>query len=596
MNSDWRNSLTSTVPQFQRIFDILRVSIESPVEQLSYKQAVKFQTPSLISFDISGIFVATTTTFSLKISQYEDRALTEHLLMARRPRKRARSSNPVSTSIPQLESKQLLNRLNPVEPLNEEQLELIHTVSLEILEDQGIEVLGEQALALFRHAGAEVSADGIVRMDRALVLETIAKAPKSFNITPRNAEQAILVGENAINFGLVSGAPNVHDCIGGRRAGNMADYEKLIKLGQHFNVLTFFGNQALAPQDLPVNNRHLDTLFCNLTASDKSFAATGIGAGRSLDAIAMSAITLGKPIEAMTSQTAVMTNININSPRKLDDSMAYGAMQMALLGQAVSVTPFTLMGAMTPATMAGALAQQNAEALLGICLVQLTRSGAPVIYGGFTSNVDMRSGSPAFGTPENTLANMAGGQLARKYNLPYRTSGCNASNTVDGQAVWETQNSLWSAVMGHGNLVYHAAGWLEGGLVASFEKLVMDCEMIQHLSSMLKPITVTREEIGIDAMAEVGPGGHFFGCDHTMQRFKNAFYEPFLSDWQNHENWVVAGSKDATQRATDIWQKALKEYEEPAMDIAIKEELEAYVIKRKEELGKEEPALEPTYF
>jgi len=516
--------------------------------------------------------------------------------MARRPRKRARSSNPVSTTIPQLESAQLRNPLSPVEPLNEEQLELIHTVSLEILEDQGIEVIGDQALALFREAGAEVADDGVVRMDRGLVLETVAKAPGPFDITPRNSDRTITIGDNAINFGLVSGAPNVHDCINGRRPGNMADYKTLIKLAQHFNVMTFFGNQALAPQDLAVNTRHLDTLKCNLTLSDKPFATTGIGAGRALDGIAMSAITMGRTMESMVDQTAVMTNINVNSPRKLDDSMAYGAMQMATLGQAVSVTPFTLMGAMTPATMGGALAQQNAEALLGVCLIQLTRAGAPVIYGGFTSNVDMRSGSPAFGTPENALANMAGGQLARRYGLPYRTSGCNASNTVDGQAVWETQMSLWSAVMGHGNLIYHAAGWLEGGLVASFEKMVMDCEMVQHLSYMLKPLSITREEIGAQAMADVGPGGHFFGCDHTMERFKTAFYQPFLSDWQNHENWVVAGSKDATQRATEIWQKALDEYEAPVMDEAIVEELDEYVAKRKSELGKEEPALEPAYF
>jgi len=516
--------------------------------------------------------------------------------MARRPRKRAGNRSPANSKIAQLSPQQLLNPMAPLEPLDEEQIELLHTVSLEILEDQGIEVMGEQALQLFRDAGAEVDVEGIVRMDRGLVMETVAKAPGSFSITPRNAERAIFCGENAINFGLVSGPPNVHDCVNGRRSGNMADYEKLIKLGQHFNVLTFFGNQAIAPTDLPANNRHLDTLYSNLTHSDKPFAATGIGAGRALDAIAMCAISLGKPIEEIVSQTAVMTNININSPRKLDDSMAYGAMQMALLGQAVAVTPFTLMGAMTPATMAGALAQQNAEALLGVSLIQLTRPGAPVIYGGFTSNVDMRSGSPAFGTPENSLANMAGGQLARRYGLPYRTSGCNASNTVDGQAVWETQMSLWSAVMGHGNLVYHAAGWLEGGLVASFEKMVMDCEMIQHLSYMLKPVKITREEIGADAMADVGPGGHFFGCEHTMERFKTAFYQPFLSDWQNHENWVLSGAEDATQRATKIWQKALNEYESPNIDPAIEEELRDYVARGKQSLGRNEPALEPKYF
>ena len=243
--------------------------------------------------------------------------------------------------------------------------------------------------------------------------------------------------------------------------------------------------------------------------------------------------------------------------------------------------------------MAGALAQQNAEALLGIALVQLTRAGAPVVYGGFTSNVDMRSGAPAFGTPENALANIAGGQLARKYKLPYRTSACNASNTVDAQATYETQMALWGSTMGHGNFIYHAAGWLEGGLVASFEKIILDCEMLQHMSYMLRPLDINLKEIGIEAMQQVGPGGHFFGCDHTMERFQTAFYQPFLSDWQNHENWQMAGAKDSTTRATEIWQKVLKEFTPPATDPAISEAMDAYIAKRREKLGKNEPELEP---
>jgi trimethylamine--corrinoid protein Co-methyltransferase len=465
---------------------------------------------------------------------------------------------------------------------------------LRIVEEEGIEVLGDQALDLFRKAGASVDEDGVVRIDREQLLEIVAQAPESFTLTPRNSEQAIQIGGDVINFGLVSGTPNVHDNINGRRAGNFEDYKKLVSFGQYFNVLTFFGNQATAPTDMPANSRHLDTTFINLTLSDKAFMATGIGGGRSRDAIEMSAIARGLSMEEMKHHPSVMTNINVNSPRKLDDAMAYGAMQMALFGQPVTVTPFTLMGAMTPTTMAGALAQQNAEALVGIALLQLTRPGTPVIYGGFTSNVDMRSGSPAFGTPENSLANIAGGQLARRYKLPYRSSACNASNAVDAQATYETQMALWGAVMGHGNLIYHAAGWLEGGLVASFEKLIIDCEMLQHMSAMLQPIKIDLTETGLEAMREVGPGGHFFGCAHTMERYKQAFYEPFLSDWQNSENWVLAGAKDATTRATEIWQKILTDFEPPASDPAIEEELKAYMAKRKEVLGSEEPMLEPT--
>ena len=512
----------------------------------------------------------------------------------RRGRRQASELPESDAYIRQLDRKQLVNHFAPMAPLDEEQLEQIHNTSMQILEEYGIEVLGDQALAVLRGAGAEVSDEGIVTMDRDLVMQAISTAPAEFTLTPRNPDNAIRCGGNAINFGLVSGPPNVHDNINGRRAGNIADYKKVISFGQYFNVISFFGNQAIAPTDLPANTRHLDTTVVNLTYSDKPFLASGIGGGRALDAIALAAIARGLTLEQMVDHPTVTTNININSPRKLDDSMAYGAMQMAMLGQAVVVTPFTLMGAMTPVTMAAALAQQNAEALLGIALVQLTRPGAPVVYGGFTSNVDMRSGSPAFGTPENTLANIAGGQLARKYNLPYRTSACNASNAVDGQATWETQMALWGAVMGHGNLIYHAAGWLEGGLVASFEKIVMDCEMLQHMSYMLKPIEVNTDTLGLSAIDEVAPGGHFFGCAHTMERYKSAFYEPFLSDWQNHENWQLAGAKDATMRSTEIWQKILEEFELPPSDPAIVEQLEAHCIKRKQELGRDEPLLEPT--
>ncbi len=508
-------------------------------------------------------------------------------------RRRKKRDTTAKKEMPQLDKLQLENRFQPIQALDEEQLERVHLASLRLLEEQGIEVMGELALNLFRDAGADVDAAGIVKMDRALVEETIALAPEQFDWIPRNPANTIRVGGNAINFGLVSGPPNVHDCINGRRAGNIADYRKLIQLGQHFNIISFFGNQALAPTDLPANNRHLDTSSISLTLSDKPFLATGIGGGRARDAVELCALAKGLSLDEMQHIPSVATNININSPRKLDDSMAYGAMQMAMLGQITVVTPFTLMGAMTPATMAGALVQQNAEALLGICLVQLTRPGAPVVYGGFTSNVDMRSGSPAFGTPENALANIAGGQMARRYRLPYRTSACNAANSVDAQATWETQMALWGAVTGYGNLIYHAAGWLEGGLVASFEKVVVDCEMLQHMAAMLQPLNITDAEIGLDAIDEVGPGGHFFGCAHTMERYRTAFYEPFLSDWQNHENWQLAGSKDATQRATEIWQKVLEESEPPPIDLSVVESLDAYVARRKEDLGSDEPLLEP---
>ena len=243
----------------------------------------------------------------------------------------------------------------------------------------------------------------------------------------------------------------------------------------------------------------------------------------------------------MRGDPGVTTIISVNSPRRFDDMMAEGLMTMAEFGQSVAVTPFTLMGAMSPVTLAGALAQQNAEALFGIVLTQLVRPGAPVMYGAFTSNVDMRSGAPAFGTPENTKANIASGQLARRYNLPYRTTPGSASNAADAQGAYETMMALWGAVLGHGNLVYHAAGWQEGGLTASFEKFIIDVELIQHMMAFLAPIEVNEGELALEALGRVPTGGHFFGEQHTLERYSTAFYQPLLSNWQNYEAW--AGSR-----------------------------------------------------
>jgi trimethylamine--corrinoid protein Co-methyltransferase len=333
----------------------------------------------------------------------------------------------------------------------------------------------------------------------------------------------------------------------------------------------------------------LDTYFANLALSDLTFHCTSIGRGRAMDGIRMMAISRGISLEEMARDPGVITIISVNSPRLLDDAMGDGLIAMAEHGQPVTITPFTLMGAMTPVSLPAALAQQNAEALFGVVLTQLVRPGAPVMYGAFTSNVDMRSGAPAFGTPENTKANVIAGQLARRYGLPYRTSNANASNAVDLQAAYETSMATWGAVMGGANLIYHAAGWLEGGLTASYEKLILDVEILQNMVEFLRPLKWDTDELGFDAIRDVPAGGHFFGAPHTMERYEHAFYQPMLSDWRGYENWELAGAKEAGQRATDLWQQALAEYEEPAMDLAIREELQAYVAKRREEIGHDEP-------
>jgi trimethylamine--corrinoid protein Co-methyltransferase len=478
----------------------------------------------------------------------------------------------------------------PFEILSADQIEAIHETSLQMLEQIGVELMSASARESLRQRGAQVDeASGVVKLDRAIVEWALSQAPSSFTLTSRNPAKQLTIGGRSVAFGLVAGPPFVHDCERGRRAGNYADYCDFIRLAHYFNAIHLIGNQVCAPVELPANSRHLDAYRANLVYSDLAYHCTAIGAGRARDGIEMMAISRGLSAEQMAASPGVLTIISVNSPRRFDEAMAEGLMAMASFGQPVVVTPFTLMGAMAPVSLAGALAQQNAEVLFGVALAQSVRPGAPVMYGAFTSNVDLRSGAPAFGTPENTKANIASGQLARRYRLPYRTSNASASNAADAQGAYETQMSLWGAMLGHGNLIYHAAGWQEGGLVASFEKLILDVEMLQMMIEFLQPIVVDDAELALDAQREVSPGGHFFGAAHTMQRYQNAFYQPLVSSWQSYENWQASGARDATQRATAIWRRALSEYEQPAMDPAVLEALDAYVAKRREQIGAGEP-------
>jgi trimethylamine--corrinoid protein Co-methyltransferase len=493
-------------------------------------------------------------------------------------------------NIDQLNWFQSTSHYAPFAVVTDDQLEKIHETSLRILSEAGIRVMSQKVVDLFEAAGALIDHDTMtIRIDAAIVDAALKTVPSTFDMVARTPAKQITMGGTAINFGLVAGPPNTHDCINGRRTGNHADYCNFIRLAQHFNVVNIIGNQVVAPMELPANTRHLDTYLANLTLSDLTFHCTAIGRGRAMDGINMMAISRGISVEDMRETPGVVTVISVNSPRLLDEAMTDGLIAMSEHGQPVSITPFTLMGAMTPVSLPAAMAQQNAEALFGVVLTQLVNPGAPVLYGAFTSNVDMRSGAPAFGTPENTKANIIAGQLARRYGLPYRTSNANASNCVDLQAAYETMMSTWGAVLGQANLIYHAAGWLEGGLTASFEKFILDVEIIQNMKEFLKPIDFSDDELGLEAIKAVPTGGHFFGEPHTMERYETAFYRPILSDWQNYENWQASGAKDALTRATAIWQKALEEYQEPPMDPAIREELDAYVAKRREDIGTGEP-------
>lgn len=508
---------------------------------------------------------------------------------ARRGARRAKTARGAGR-IPQLPWRDLHLPFKPLEIAGEEQIEAIHRTSMRILSELGLRVLSTKVMDLFEKAGALVDREtGTIRVGEEIVDEALKTVPSRFTLTGRTPSKRLTIGGNHMAFGLVAGPPNVHDCINGRRTGNLKDYENFIRLAHHFNCIHLIGNQVTAPQELPANNRHLDTYRANLTLSDLTFHCSAIGRGRAMDGINMMAIARGISPEEMAAAPGLITIISVNSPRLLDGEMAEGLIAMAEHGQPVAITPFTLMGAMTPVSLPAALAQQNAEALFGVVLTQLVRPGAPVMYGSFTSNVDMKSGAPAFGTPENTKANLISGQLARRYQIPYRTSNANASNTVDLQAAYETAMATWGAVGGGANLVYHAAGWLEGGLTASYEKLILDVEILQNMMEVMRPIDFSEDELGFETIGSVPTGGHFFGTEHTLQRYESAFYQPMLSDWTNYGGWEAAGAKDALTRATALWQRALEEYEEPVMDPAIREELDAYVARRRDEIGSDEP-------
>lgn len=508
----------------------------------------------------------------------------------RRSGGRRAKSNRGAQGIQQLPWQKVKNSGAPMELLNAEQMDQLHDASLRVLSEAGIRVMGDNVLDLFETAGAIIDRDEmIIRIDESIVKAALKTVPSEFTLTPRNPEKQIILGGNNMNFSLVAGPPFVHDQINGRRPGNHTDYCNFVKLAHYFNVISILGNQVMAPVEMPANSRHLDTYLANLTYSDLSFHCTSIGRGRALDGINMMAISRGISVEDMKSSPGLMTIISVNSPRLLDEAMADGLVAMAEHNQPVAITPFTLMGAMTPVTLPAALAQQNAEALFGVVLTQLVNPGAPVMYGSFTSNVDMKSGAPAFGTPENTKANIVGGQLARRYGIPYRTSNANASNVVDLQAAYETMMSTWGAVLGGANIVYHAAGWLEGGLTASYEKFILDIEIIQNMIAFMQPMKFDSDELGLETIKSVPTGGHFFGTDHTMARYETAFYKPLLSDWTNYENWEAAGAKTALDRATALWQQALREYQEPVLPDDRKEALDTYVRHRREEIGSDEP-------
>ena len=498
--------------------------------------------------------------------------------MARKTRRVRRTGG----GIDQLPWRQPANPYPPLNILSDDQLEHIHLASLSLLENYGMRVLHDGARSMLEAAGADVDENTfMVKFDRGLVMEKLALAPSEFTLHARNPDKNIKLGGNHLAFTSVGGPAYCSDLDRGRRRGSFKEACDYIRLVQSLDIIHQEGGGPFEPIELPPETRHLDLYQAQIRLLDKNWQPLALGRERARDAINMARIGLGFSEQDLAEKPALFAIINTNSPLQLDIPMAEGLIEMATAGQAVCITPFTLAGAMAPVTLAGTLTQQNAEALAGITLTQVVRPGTPVVYGAFTSNVDMRSGSPAFGTPEYAKAAQASGQLARRYGIPMRSSNVTSSNVVDAQSTWESAMSLWAAITGHANIIVHAAGWLEGGLTASFEKLIVDAEMLQMMAEYLRPIEVSEETIALDAIREAGAGGHFFGVAHTMSRYENAFYQPFLADQRNFESWQEGGSPDTQVRANRIWKQLLQEYHQPPLDPAIDEELTNYVSRRK---------------
>ena len=453
-----------------------------------------------------------------------------------------------------------------------------------IVSEIGVQFAKPEAVELFRKAGQEVTGGDVVRLDPDFVLEQVALAPREFDIQARNPANTVHIGGDHMVFGGVYGSPFVREG-DVRRDATLDDFRRLTMLAQSFPQLDTAGGVICEPNDAPLDSRHLDMVYALATLTDKIFMGNVVSGPNAADTIRMTEILFGGR-EAIEATPATVSLINCNSPLRWDDRMLDAQFEYCAANQAVVLTPFLLMGAMSPVTIPAALAQQLAEALSGIALAQLIRPGCPVIFGSFLSNIDMQSGSPSFGTPESAVGLLCTGQLARHFGLPFRTGGgLTSSQTADAQAGYEAVMTLLPTFLAGTNFVMHAAGWLEGGLVSCYEKFIMDVELLRELQAGFTPLEIDEESLAFGAHQEVGHGGHFLGAEHTMERFRTCFYRPLLSSSSNFERWLRDGAKDAAARAGDICRKTLDSYEPPPLDDAIRAELGEFVTRRRAELG-----------
>ena len=475
------------------------------------------------------------------------------------------------------------NKMPRYNVLSEEAMAKLDGGWRRLVSEIGVEFMADNALDLFRAAGQKVE-DNTVFFDPDFILEQVAKAPREFDIQARNHDNDVHIGGDSMAFGAVYGPPFVRQG-DVRRDATMSDYRNFLKLAQSTSVLDSAGGVICEPNDTPLDSRHLDMTYALQTLTDKIYMGNVVSGVNAADTIAMTEILFGSR-EAIEKTPATISLINCNSPLRWDDRMLEAQFEYSSANQPVVLTPFILMGAMSPVTIPAALVQQIAEALTGITLSQLIRPGAPVVFGSFLSNIDMQSGSPTFGTPESGMGLLCTGQIARHFNLPFRTGGgLTSSQTSDAQAGYEALMTMMPTFLAGANWVMHSAGWLEGGLVASYEKFILDTEILQMLQAEFTPLEIDDDSLAFGAHEEVGHGGHFLGAMHTMERFRDCFYRPMLSSSENFERWTRNGGKDATARAAEIYQQKLEDYEQPALDETIREELEDYVLRRRAELG-----------
>ena len=476
----------------------------------------------------------------------------------------------------------LVNEMPRYEILDEAALQELERGWRRIVSDLGIEFLHDDALAYFKDAGQDVEGQ-LVKFDPDWILEQVAKAPAEFTLQARNPERSVQIGGNHMVVSAVYGCPFVREGIE-RRNATYQDFQNLVKLSQSFPQLDSPGGTICEPDDVPLDSRHLDMVYALLTWSDKPFMGSVTSAENAKDTIAMAEMVFGH--DSLDTTPAIISLINVNSPLRYDDRMLGALIEYAKRGQPTIVTPFLLMGAMSPVSVPATLAQQVGEALAGIALVQTIRPGCPVVFGSFLSNTDMQSGSPSFGTPESAVGLLCTGQIARSFGLPWRSGGgLTSSQTVDAQAAYEAMMTMLPTFLAGANWVMHSAGWLESGLVSCYEKFVVDIEILRMLQEEFTPLEIDEASLAYDAHVEVGQGGHFLGAAHTLERFRDCFYRPLLSSTENFERWKRLGARDATERAGEIWRATLEEYEQPPLDEEVRAELEAYVTRRRAELG-----------